>query len=216
MSIDNSIFFWFPFVWYTFYPLTFPMFVFLDLRLVSYRQHIYLSCFCIHPTRLCLLTGTFNLFIFMGNHQYVYFCCHFLNYFGFVFVGLFSSPLFCSPMVWWPASLVLCLGSFFFCVFGFPEGLGIGNDNPVQYSYLENPMDRGAWQATVHGVAEIQTTEQLSIGKFFWFVLFLINWRIIAVQNFVFCETSTGISHRYTHVPSLLNLPPISLPTPPF
>ena len=28
---------------------------------------------------------------------------------------------------------------------------GEGNGNPLQYSYLENPMDRGAWQATVHG-----------------------------------------------------------------
>ena len=26
--------------------------------------------------------------------------------------------------------------------------------NPLQYSYLENPMDRGAWQVTVHGVAK--------------------------------------------------------------
>ena len=30
---------------------------------------------------------------------------------------------------------------------------GKGNDNPFQYSCLRNPMDRGAWQATVHGVA---------------------------------------------------------------
>ena len=30
---------------------------------------------------------------------------------------------------------------------------GVGNDNPLQYSYLANPMDRGAWLATVHGVA---------------------------------------------------------------
>ena len=29
-----------------------------------------------------------------------------------------------------------------------------GNGNPLQYSCLENPMDRGAWQATVHGVSK--------------------------------------------------------------
>ena len=29
---------------------------------------------------------------------------------------------------------------------------GEGNDNPLQYSYLENPTDKGAWWATVHGV----------------------------------------------------------------
>ena len=34
---------------------------------------------------------------------------------------------------------------------------GIGNGNPLQYSRLGNPMDRGAWQAMVHGVAESQT-----------------------------------------------------------
>ena len=32
-----------------------------------------------------------------------------------------------------------------------------GNGNPVLYSCLENPMDRGAWQATVHGVAKRRT-----------------------------------------------------------
>ena len=31
------------------------------------------------------------------------------------------------------------------------------NDNPLQCSCLENPMDRGAWRATVHGVAKRQT-----------------------------------------------------------
>ena len=35
---------------------------------------------------------------------------------------------------------------------------GGGNGNPFQYSCLENPMDRGAWQATVHGVADSDTT----------------------------------------------------------
>ena len=42
------------------------------------------------------------------------------------------------------------------------------------------------------------------------------NWSIIALQNFVvFRQTSTWISHSYTYIPSLLNLPPISLPLPP-
>ena len=34
---------------------------------------------------------------------------------------------------------------------------GEGNGNPLQYSCLENPMDRGAWQATAHGVAKSWT-----------------------------------------------------------
>ena len=34
---------------------------------------------------------------------------------------------------------------------------GEGNGNPLQYSCLENPTDRGAWWATVHGVAKSQT-----------------------------------------------------------
>ena len=37
---------------------------------------------------------------------------------------------------------------------GSPGG---GHGNPLQYSCLENPMYRGAWQATVHGVARSQT-----------------------------------------------------------
>ena len=36
---------------------------------------------------------------------------------------------------------------------------GGGNGNPLQYSCLENPMDRGDWQATIHRVAESDTSE---------------------------------------------------------
>ena len=39
---------------------------------------------------------------------------------------------------------------------GWGRSPGEGNGNPLQYSFLENPMDRGAWWATVHGVAKSQ------------------------------------------------------------
>ena len=52
------------------------------------------------------------------------------------------------------AGLILELGRF-------PGG---GHGNPLQYSCLENPIDRGAWQTTVHRVAKSQTgLKQLSI-----------------------------------------------------
>ena len=40
---------------------------------------------------------------------------------------------------------------------GLGRSPGEGNGNPRQYSCLENPMDRGAWQGTVHGVAKSWT-----------------------------------------------------------
>ena len=40
---------------------------------------------------------------------------------------------------------------------GLGRSLGEGNGNPLQDSCLKNPTDRGAWQATVHGIAETRT-----------------------------------------------------------
>ena len=40
---------------------------------------------------------------------------------------------------------------------GWGRTPGEGNGNPLQYNCLENSMDRGAWQATVYGVAKSQT-----------------------------------------------------------
>ena len=39
-------------------------------------------------------------------------------------------------------------------ILGSGRSLGEGNGNPLQYSCLENPRDRGAWQAAVHGVTK--------------------------------------------------------------
>jgi len=40
---------------------------------------------------------------------------------------------------------------------GLRRAPGGRNDNPLQYSFLENPMARGAWQTIVHGVAKSWT-----------------------------------------------------------
>ena len=44
---------------------------------------------------------------------------------------------------------------------GSGKSLGEENGNPLQYSCLENPIDRGTWWATIHGVAESDTTEAI-------------------------------------------------------
>ena len=51
---------------------------------------------------------------------------------------------------------------------GYVPGLrrypGVGNGNLLQYSCLGNPMDRGTWLATVHGVTESDTTDHPGTG----------------------------------------------------
>ena len=58
-----------------------------------------------------------------------------------------------------------------------------GNGNPLQYSCLKNPMDRGAWQATVHGVPKCWT----------W----LSNWT--HTQRHTHTSTGCACAHTYTH-----------------
>ena len=73
-----------------------------------------------------------------------------------------------------------------------------GNGYPLQYSGLENFKDRGAWQATVHGVAQSDTTECLSVS-------FLI--KISEEKSFLFsqrCSSFKKISTKYPNMQSTM------------
>ena len=71
---------------------------------------------------------------------------------------------------------------------GWRRSPGGRHSNPLQYSYLNNPKDRGAWQATVHGIAKSQTW----LSNFYWVIIssvktgkisLLWEWSKIHMEN---------------------------------
>ena len=54
-------------------------------------------------------------------------------------------------------------------ILGSGRSRGEENGDALQFSCLENPMHRGAWWATVHGIAELDRTERLTLSLFFPF-----------------------------------------------
>ena len=54
---------------------------------------------------------------------------------------------------------------------GLGRSPGEGNGNPLQYSSLDNPMDRGAWQGTLQRVAKSDVAEQLSTNTGYYSIL---------------------------------------------
>ena len=94
--------------------------------------------------------------------------CHilnFLNRFLFVFCNYFIKTD--CKLTLKGNSMLLCASQVAQQVQGLIPGSGRspggGNGNPVQYSCLENPMDRGAWQAVVLGVSESDMTEHAHV-----------------------------------------------------
>ena len=71
-------------------------------------------------------------------------------FYGIKTVEFPNCVLYLVIVVFWGASLVAQWVKNLSAV--QETSLGEGNGNPLQYSFLENPMDRGVWQATVHGV----------------------------------------------------------------
>ena len=110
------------------------------------------------------------------SHRYTFHCyslafpeCHVNEIIQYVCICLFSLDIMLETL---PFCRVIC-------IYGFTSGSAVkippanpgdsdwipgsgrspraGNGNPLQYSCLENPMDRGAWQITVHRVAKSWT-----------------------------------------------------------
>ena len=75
--------------------------------------------------------------------------------------------------------------------------------NPLHYSCLENPMDRGVWSATVHGVSESGTTEHTLLTVFFKYILSFKSYHKYGIIT-VF-ESKMSRSIYYALMTSIVN-----------
>ena len=92
---------------------------------------------------------------------------------------------------------------------------GVANGNPLQYSCLDNPMNRGAWQATVHGVTKSQVwlgnwAHTLIVKASLWFLLIPNNWVVVYIHSVISVAQSCldslrphGLQHARLPCPSL-------------
>ena len=62
---------------------------------------------------------------------------------------------------------------------GLGRSPGEGHGNPLQYSCLGNPMDRGAWQVTVHGVVKSRTRWTMHSHPVFYMTMYFFGLSIL-------------------------------------
>ena len=157
------------------------VFIFLNLKYntVSNRS------FCFHIS-LDLIKTFFNTYFLMVSHV---FRCHTSCFLGGSVVK--NSPANAGDA----RDVSLIPGS------GRPPG--VGNGNLLQYSCLENSMDRGAWQATIHRVTESDTTEH-ACKKCLCSVLFHLDKdllescsHVLSFSSLVLCSPWTAWSITY-------------------
>ena len=85
-----------------------------------------------------------------------------------------------------------------------------GNGNPLQYSWLENPMDGGAWQAAVHGVAKSRTQLSDFTFTFHFHALekdmakIVLRGKFTAIQSYLSKQQKSQINNLTFHLLLLL------------
>ena len=72
-----------------------------------------------------------------------------------------------------------------------------GNGYPLQYSCLENSMDRGAWWTIVHGVVELDTTEWLILSLFFCIFLSDAKWGVLFLKSLSYWNSKTLVNRCF-------------------
>ena len=76
---------------------------------------------------------------------------------------------------------------------GLESSPGGRHGNPLQHSYLENPMDRGAWWVMVHGVAELDTSEAC---------IHVCTHKSVPLYVVIFMIGTSLVAQRVKHLPS--------------
>ena len=79
-----------------------------------------------------------------------------------------------------------------------------GDIGDLQYSCLENPIDRGAWWAAVHGVAKSRTQLSDFTSLYFFFIIILVLYYYLSTKkipkDLCLKQTHTHISLSHTHI----------------
>ena len=90
-------------------------------------------------------------FLQSSLHYLCVYVCVYISIYTYIFVYIYRLP-------WWLRCKVsACNARHPGSILGLGRSPGGEHGNPLQYSCLENPMDKGAWWATVHGVAKSRT-----------------------------------------------------------
>ena len=177
------------------------------------RFHVWktwVSCRSLSWLRIC----TINICTFGNNNSYT------LHMYNAVYIIQFSSVSQSCRLFATPWTCVYFIYIYIYIMWGFPgdssgkesacnsgdpgsvpesgRSPGEGNGNPLQYSCLENPMNRGVWWATVHGIRkELDTTEWLTLSLFIYYVynLFGLNNSVRYIGHVI--VTLFGIRRNY-------------------